>query len=300
MQLFLIIAFILFSIAIFLVMGVKIADFIKLFDRKTKDFKTQISGKENPLVTFMTDTKNMLEATGQTNRFNGLIFIAFLLVIIGAIGAVFLGNYYLIPVFAFGAGVIPFIFVRFQFIAYNKLVLEELATAMSAVTTSYERTENILISFKENIENTREPIKSVFISFVNEIENVNPNYETALDNMKNRIDNSVWVEWCEALKRCSRNRTLKHVLDPIVTKLSKISIVTGKLQNILMDCVKDFWMMLVAALVLLYVGVYVLPSGLMMTIPENLSNILVAVNIAVAIVVGIRATLITNEIKFDV
>lgn len=296
------IALILLAISIFLFFGVKVNDFLSLFERsrKSKDFKELSSEKENPVIKFITDTKNMLEATGQIGRFNSLIIATCALAIVGAIGAIYIGNLYLIPVLAFGAAVVPFIFVRFQFIAYNKLVTEELASAMSAVTISYERSENILLSFKENLGNTREPIRSIFQSFIYEIENINPNYEQALDNMKKRIDNDVWVEWCEALKRCSRNKGLIHVLDPIVTKLSKISIVTNKLQNILMDSVKDFWVMLAAALVLLYAGVYILPSGLMMDIPENTANMLVALNIAVAIAVAIKATLITNEIKFDV
>ncbi len=296
----LILALIFYSIAILLIFKVKLHDFFALFEfRKSKDFKAQISGKENAIENFIEETKDMLKATGQTNRFNAIIVLSVALVAVGAIAGVAIGNYYLIPVFAVACGVIPFIFIRFQFIAYNKLVIEELSTAMSSVTISYERTENILIAFKENIENTREPIKSVFISFVNEIEHINPNYEQALENMKNKVDNSVWVEWCEALKRCSRNRSIKHVLSPIVTKLSKVNIVTGKLQNILSDCIKDFWVMLVAALALLYVGVFVLPSGLMMEIPENLSNILIALNVGVAITIAIKATLITNEIKFD-
>lgn len=296
------IALILLAIAIFLIFKVSVNDFLSLFEhsRKSKDFKELSSEKENPIVKFITDTKNMLEATGQIGRFNLLIIITIVLALAGAIGAIYIKNLYLIPVFAIGAAAVPFIFVRFQFIAYNKLVTEELASAMSAVTISYVRTENILSAFKENVENIREPIRSVFLSFINEMENVNPNYEQALDNMKNRIDNSVWVEWCEALKRCSRNKGLMYVLAPIVTKLTKISIVTNKLQNILMECVKDFWVMLFAALALLYAGVYILPSSLMMDISDNISNALVAINIAVAIIVAIRATLITSEIKFDV
>ena len=300
MEILLLIALLLFSVAIFLAFGVKTSDFISLFEKRKDDsFKSQMNDKENIIVRYMCDTKNMLSSTGQTGKFNFVIGLTFVLVAVGAVVAIMIGNIYLVPVFAMACGVVPFIYLKFQFIAYNKLVIEELATAMSAVTTSYERTENILQSFKENIEDTREPIRSIFEGFVNEIENVNPNYEKALDNMKNRIDNSVWIEWCEAFKRCSRNRGIKYVLAPIVTKLSKINVVTGELQNILMDSIKDFWLLLIAALALLYVGIFVLPSGLMITIPENLSNILIALNFAVALIVSIKATLITKEIKFD-
>ncbi len=300
MEMLLLVAFLLFSVAIFLAFGVTTNDVTALFEKKKEDtFKSQMKDKENVLVKFVNDTKDMLSATGQTGKFNFVLILTVVLVVVGAFVAGMLGNLYLVPVFAIACGILPFIYIRFQFISYNKLVIEELVTAMSSVTTSYERTENILMAFKENTEDTREPIRSIFESFVHEMENVNPNYETAIEHMKGRIDNSVWVEWCEALKRCSRNRGIKYVLSPIVTKLSKINVVTGELQNILMDCIKDFWMLIVAALALLYVGVFVLPSGLMIDIPENLSNILIALNFAVALIVSIKATLITREIKFD-
>lgn len=300
MEIILLLALVFLTIAIFLAFGVKTSDFITLFEKKKEDtFKSQMNDKENIIVRLSRDTKNMLQATGQTGKFNFVIALALVLIAVGAVVAIMIGNVYLVPVFGIACGVVPFIYLKFQFIAYNKLVIEELATAMSSVTTSYERSENILQAFKENIEDTREPIRSIFTGFVNEIENVNPNYETAIEHMKGRIDNSVWVEWCEALKRCSRNRGIKYVLSPIVTKLSKINVVTGELQNILMDSIKDFWLLIVAALALLYVGVYVLPSGLMIDIPENLSNILIALNFAVALIVSIKATLITKEIKFD-
>ncbi|MFI3326847.1 MAG: hypothetical protein R3Y35_11845, partial [Clostridia bacterium] len=194
---------------------------------------------------------------------------------------------------------IPFLYIRFQYIEYNKFVLEGLSVAMSQVTTSYERTENILLSFKENVDDVKEPVKTIFLEFINEIENINPNYEKAIDNMKNKIDNSVWIEWCEALKRCTRNRTLKYVLAPIVTKLSKVKVVTGELQTILSNATKNFWVLMCAALALLYVGIYVLPQGLMIEIPENLRNMLIALNVTVSVFAGIKVSLITREVKFD-
>ncbi len=303
MEILLTIAFVFLAISIFLIFNIKTQDFVKLAvsldSRNKEDFRREINKRENRLLNFFNQTKTMLLATGQKSKFIMVIVGSCILVALGISVALFIGNIYLAPTAGIAFGAIPFIFIRFQFIEYNKLVVEELSNAMSAVTSSYERSDNILLSFKENLTDTAEPIKSIFESFVNEIENVNPNYEKAIDNMKCKIDNSVWVEWCEALKRCSKNRNIKFVLSPIVIKLSKIKVVTGELQNLLMNATKDYWILLVAALGLLYVGIYILPSGLMIEIPKTLSNILIAVNCAIALLTSIKVLLITHEIKFD-
>ncbi|MFI3205962.1 MAG: hypothetical protein R3Y33_01825 [Clostridia bacterium] len=295
-------ALILLCISIFLVL-VRKKDFAELksiltINRK-KTFKDEFNDKRNPIIDFFSSSQYMLKATGSTNKFYIILILSCALIFTGAFMGILIGNIYLVPVLAICFSVIPFIYVRMQFISYNKLVLEELSNAMGAVTTSYERTENILLAFKENIDDTKEPVKTIFQAFVNEIEHINPNYEKAIDNMKRKIDSSVWIEWCEALKRCSQNRSIKYVLAPIVTKLSKINVVLAQLQNILGDAVKDFATLVLASIALLYVGIYVLPSGLMIVIPEDLSNILIALNLGVATFLSLRVMLITKDVNFD-
>lgn len=292
------------TITMFLLFDVKTSHFIGILEEmeknKTKSFKNLIRDRENPILLFFKTTNSMLTATRQKGKLTLVILSTAVLIAFGAFVAIFINNVYLVPVFAIVFGSIPFIFIRFQFIKYNKVVMEELTIAMASVTSSYERTENILLSFKENLDDTAEPIKSVFAGFINEIENVNPNYELAIEHMKNKVKNNVWVEWCEALKRCVHNKNIKHVLSPIVTKLSKINITTDELKTILSEVVKDFYILVGAALVLLYVGVYLLPSGLMIDIPVNLSNIMIAVNILTAYLLCLRVTIIASDIKFDV
>lgn len=128
----------------------------------------------------------------------------------------------------------------------------------------------------------------------------NPNVEAAIDKMKGKINHSVWMEWCDALKRCSRDRSLKHILRPIVGKLTKIKIVTGDLQNMLYSVTKNFWTLLILNLALLFVGVYLVPSGLQAEIPLDLANLLVAINVAFMGAAAIKVSLNTKDIKFDI
>ncbi len=303
MTMLFILAVLFLVIAIFLAFGVRASDVTALIQswqsKGKQSMKQVVQGKQNRLLTFLQTSQQMMAVTGQGNRFSFMILLSVCLMGCGIATAIAVANYYLIPVAMVAFGVIPFVYIRFQYIEYNKFVLERLSTAMAQVTTSYERSENILLAFKENVEDTAEPIKSIFVAFVHEIESVNPNYEQAIDQMKGKLNNSVFAEWCDALKRCSRNRTLKYVLSPIVTKLSKMQVVTGELQTILLNVTKNFWVLLSAALALLFVGVYVLPDGLMIDIPTNLRNLLVAVNLAVCVGAGIKVALVTHDIQFE-
>lgn len=303
MEILLTCAFIFISVAICLIFKISSNDISKLVtqleNKNNKSFKKMMTHKENKVLNFLRQTKEMLQVTNQTVKFTFIILASVIFAVLGISIAIAIDNIYLAPAFAVAFGGAPFVYIRFQFIEYNKMVISELSSVMAAVTSSYERTENIITAFKENLEDTPEPIKSIFQSFINEIETVNPNYEKALDNLKDKIDNSIFVEWCDALKRCSRNRNIKFVLAPIVLKLSKVRIVTGELQTMLMNGVKDYWVLLAATFALLYVGIFVLPDGLMIEIPKDLSNILIAINVAVALLTSIKVIIITKEIKFD-
>ena len=66
---------------------------------------------------------------------------------------------------------------------------------------------------------------------------------------KEKIDNDVFHEWCDALLLCQQDRGLKTTLSPIVAKLSDIRVVNSELELLLAEPRKEFIIMaiLVAA-----------------------------------------------------
>ena len=66
---------------------------------------------------------------------------------------------------------------------------------------------------------------------------------------KEKIDNDVFHEWCDALLLCQQDRGLKTTLSPIVAKLSEIRVVNSELELMLAEPRKEFIIMaiLVAA-----------------------------------------------------
>ena len=117
--------------------------------------------------------------------------------------------------------------------------------------------------------------------------------------MKGKIDHFVFREWCDALRRCMRDRTLKHTLRPIVRKLTDIKLITGELSNILFQAKRTFWQMLVLTIALLGVGFFLVPSGFGASIKSPVTDLLFAVDLAAILFTTVRVLLETRDIDFD-
>ena len=118
---------------------------------------------------------------------------------------------------------------------FKKDVSSELETALSIITTAYLRSEDILTSVEENLEYLNPPVKTVFADFVSRIRLIDPDLEAALEELKGKIENDVFMEWVDALKSCLYDRSLKTTLTPIVVKLSDMRIVNAELEYLVFD-----------------------------------------------------------------
>jgi len=147
---------------------------------------------------------------------------------------------FLVPVMAIGFMLIPFWYVRITQTHFKKAISAELETALSIITTAYLRNEDILTAVEENMNYLNPPVLSVFREFVSRIKLINPDVIASLQEMKGRIDNAVFREWCDALIACQFDRSLKTTLTPIVSKLSDMRVVNGELENMVFEPRKEF------------------------------------------------------------
>jgi hypothetical protein len=304
MQFYLAVAFLFVLIALCAVFRPSADDMEGLLELSTSHIslkkQAQRQRKEGRFMGMLRRTQTMLAATGQANRLYILLALSLFLCLLGFTIAASFDNYFLAPVLAFGLASIPFLYIRFQNIKYKKLVVEELETALSVISVSYERTENILLAIEENLQNIDQPIRQVFEEFVYTVKYVNPSIEHAIEQMKPKIQNSVFIEWCDALRRCAQNRSLKHTLRPIVTKLTEIKIVSNDLKNILYKSIRTYWELLATTVCVLILGLYVIPQGLSVELPASLTNLLVAINALLIVIATIRVVIETHDIKFDI
>ena len=71
-----------------------------------------------------------------------------------------------ISIYALAFAMIPFGYAKRTIGYYESHIQEDLETALSIVTTSYIRNDDIVTAFKENLEHLKPPVKDIFAGFI--------------------------------------------------------------------------------------------------------------------------------------
>lgn len=187
--------------------------------------------------------KDALEQTGKGNQFAVACAASLLLMIVGCVIAIMIDNPFLVPVFAIAFAMIPFIYAKRTVAYYDNHVKEELETALSIITTSYVRTDDIVSAVKENIPYLKPPVKDIFAGFVAENMMISSDVKQSIRHLKEKVNNSIFAEWCETLIACQDDRTLKDTLMPILTKLTDVRIVNNEIKGMLSSARIEYYMM---------------------------------------------------------
>ncbi len=187
--------------------------------------------------------KDALEQTGKGNQFAVACAASLLLMIVGCVIAIMIDNPFLVPVFAIAFAMIPSIYAKRTVAYYDNHVKEELETALSIITTSYARTDDIVSAVKENIQYLKPPVKDIFAGFVAENMMISSDVKQSIRHLKEKVNNSIFAEWCETLIACQDDRTLKDTLMPIVTKLTDVRIVNNEIKGMLSSARIEYYMM---------------------------------------------------------
>lgn len=192
------------------------------------------------------ETSKCLEETGQGSKYQRIKIMSFVLAIIGGVVGFALKNIILVPILITVFAAIPFIYVKSLSSKYRRQMAEDLESGLSLITTSYLRNENIVEAVRENIANLPRSIRRTFEEFVFENEYITPNLNTALNNMKFKINHPIFHEWVNALIQCSDNKDVKKILEPIINKFATLRTVqsdmdtamaSAKLEAILMAAI---------------------------------------------------------------
>ncbi|GKX31376.1 hypothetical protein SH1V18_38560 [Vallitalea longa] len=207
---------------------------------KQKILKVQVKKKQKGLKKFIAETIDILEMTNKKNRFATLCILSLVLFILGTLLSISMSNMIMIPVLSIGMALIPFWYIKFTAAFYKKQLNSELETALSVITNSYLRNENIITAVEENIDYINPPVRDVFKSFLSQTKLINSNVNIALEGIKTKIDNDVFKEWVDGLISCRDDKNLKHTLSPIVAKLSDMRVVGAELEYLMYEPVKEF------------------------------------------------------------
>lgn len=249
--------------------------------------------KQKGMRATVQEAKAILQQTGKSDKLGLLLVCSLALALAGAFLSLATGNLWLLPVLAGGFAMLPFWSVLFTATFYKKRLHAELETALSVVTTSYLRSENILAAVEENLPYLNPPVADVFQAFLAESKLIHSNIRLALAGLRSRINNSVFQEWCDALIACQEDRTLKTTIMPIVTKLSDMRMVSAELDVVLYEPLKEFLTMallLVGNIPLLYFLNRDWYRTLMTSTPGHILLALCALTLFVSFAAVIRLT----------
>lgn len=212
--------------------------------------------KKHRLYNSLMKIQTALTVTGKSKQFSLVCFLSLSLFACGIVLSVLINNVFLLPVLAVTGALVPFFYTTSTLSYYEKHTKEELETTLSIITTSYIRNDDILEAVRENIAYIKPPLREVFKAFEGDATAVSSNVKRALYNLKDRVDNVIFGEWCDTLILCQDDRTLKDTLQPIVSKLSDVRIVNNELKTMLLSARNEYWMMVamvVGNIPLLYV-----------------------------------------------
>lgn len=254
--------------------------------------------KQNRILVEMERMRRALQETGKEKQFSVACAAALLLMVAGCIVAIAIDNMFLIPVLAVAFALIPFAYLTKTISIYETQVRQELETALSIITTSYIRSENIVSAVQENLSYLKPPIKGIFEGFLAEATVISPDIRGAIHNLKSKVKNSIYEEWCDTLIACQTDRTLKDTLMPVVSKLTDVRLVNNSLKTMLAETRREYWMMVlmvVANIPLLYCLNQDWYAALMHTM---FGKIVLAISGAVIIVTAIRMNKLTKPVEY--
>lgn len=199
--------------------------------------------KRGGLYGILSTLKESLEATGKGKFFPLSFGAAVVMAILGGAFALLLGNPFLVPAFALAAGMLPFGYIYGIVNAYRKHTEQELETTLSVISNSYLRSNNLVQAVSENLNYIKPPLQHIFKTFVGDATYISSNVKQALFNLREKLDDEIFYEWCTTLIQCQDDRTMRDNLLPIVGKLTDVRLVNNQLETMMSAVRMEYYVM---------------------------------------------------------
>ena len=207
-----------------LVKGIQKAQERKKGKETAKEYVERINGRkrENFMRRSYREAKMVYDTIGQSNRYQHTLKVSLAAGVTGAAIGLAVRNILLAVILAGGFYFLPLWLSQFSLYRYQQYISGELETALSLITTSYNRNDDILAAVEENLDAIHDPVKAVFVAFANRLKYVDANAPAQIEQMKRQLDNDLFHQWCDALILCQENHLLQATLQPIVNKFSTL------------------------------------------------------------------------------
>ncbi len=199
--------------------------------------------KKHGIYKTLLKMKNALAGTGKSKQFTLVCCASLVLFATGIILSLLINNIYLMPAIATAFALIPFFYATSTLSYYERHTKEELETTLSIITTSYTRNNDLVAAVRENIQYIKPPLREIFQAFVVDATSITSNTTRAILNLKDKIEDDIFDEWCDTLIQCQDDSTQKDTLLSVVAKLADVRQVNTELKAMLSSARTEYWTM---------------------------------------------------------
>lgn len=296
-------AFIAIIVGAYKLFDIKIMDMFSKIVNRPQSIKTQIDEatgvkKKNFILRQIEDITEIMRLTGREEKIPVIFIACGVCAIAGTIIASIMDNMFLIPILGVGMMAIPIWYVKLTASHFKRDVSEELETALSIISTAYIRNEDIVTAVEENIAYLNPPIKNIFSDFLVQLKLIDSDIVKAIENLKPKVENDVFHEWCDALIGCQSDRSLKTTLTPIVTKLSDVRVVNSELELMLAEPRKEFTIMAILVIANIPLMYFLNKDWYGVLMHSTVGKLVLAIDIAAIFICSAFVIKFTRPIEF--
>lgn len=217
----------LITVGLMFVLKLDPIDFIDLLTRpfqkrqQLRDRVNRITGKKPGVIKRqLLNANEMLNSANMGGKVRHYQASGLLLAFIGFTIGMLLENMAAAIVLALGLALIPLIVIQVRTGNYIRHVNEMMETALSAVTSAYVQSGDLIGAVQSSIKSIPAPIDDYFRRFLVDVEMIDANVVQAIHNLSDKIDRRHFKEWCSVLIQCQGDRELRYALPGIVERLS--------------------------------------------------------------------------------
>ena len=298
-----ILSFMALVVGAFKLFGLRFGELFENFINKPQSIKTQIAEvtnrkKKRFIIRQLEEVSEIMRLTGREDKIPVIFIACGAFAIAGTIIASLLNNVFMIPILGLGMMALPIWYVKLTASHFRKDVSEELETALSIISTAYIRNEDIVTAVEENISYLNPPIQNIFTDFLVQLKLIDSDVIKAIENLKTKVENDVFKEWCDALIQCQYDRNLKSTLTPIVTKLSDIRVVNMELELTLAEPRKEFIIMAILVIANIPLMYFLNKDWYAVLMYSTIGKLILAIDIAAVFICGAFVVKLTRPIEF--
>lgn len=194
------------------------------------------------------DMKNTLTLTGEGNKLKMMRVVSGITGSLGLALALYLKNIILLPILTVGLGLVPMWLTKLSEYKYRRKVNAELSVALSVITTSYIRSENIIRAVEENLIYIQRPVQKSFQDFIFNYKMIDKDLVGNIETLSKKLDNKIFKLWCQELSVCQKDISHKHNLLAVVGQLDEDKKIQEKLSLKVQQPIKNILFLMLLSL----------------------------------------------------